>query len=74
MCIKKKTVSKLVNFLCSHFNIEDEKIKQHFWHIILYYCKNVKNATEKQEKTCAVYRDGSVTDQTMSKVVCDILC
>ena len=37
---------------------------QHFQHIMLYYFKKGKNATEMQKKICAVYGEGAVTDQT----------
>ena len=37
-------------FLCSHFNIEDGRKIQHFWHIMLYYFKKGKNATETHKK------------------------
>ena len=40
---------------------------QHFWHIMLYYFKNGKNATEKQKKICAVYGESAVTDRTCQK-------
>ena len=30
---------------------------------MLYYFKKGKNATETQKKICAVYREGTVTDQ-----------
>ena len=35
---------------------------RHFWHIMLYYFKEGKNATEKQTKICAVYGEGAATD------------
>ena len=41
--------------------------KQHFRHIMLYYFKKGKNATETQKKICAVYGEGAVTDQTCQK-------
>ena len=44
-----------------------EDKKQHFWHIMLYYFKKGKKATEMQKKTCAVYGKGAVTDQTCRK-------
>ena len=48
-------------FLCSHFNIEENM--QHFWHIMLYYFKKGKNATETHtKKICAAYEEGAVTD------------
>ena len=47
----------------SHFNIEDGRKKQHFWHIMLYYFKKGKNTTEMQKKIFAVCGEGAVTDQ-----------
>ena len=44
-----------------------EEKKQHFWHIMLYYFKKGKNATETQKKICAVYGEGAMTDQTYEK-------
>ena len=44
-----------------------EEKKQHFQHIVLYYFKKGKNATETHRKICAVYGDGAVTDQTCQK-------
>ena len=41
-----------------------EEDKQRFWHIMLYHFKKGKSATEMQEKVCAVYGEGSVTDLT----------
>ena len=42
--------------------------KQHFWHIMLYYFKESKNATEMQEKRIfAVYGEGAVTDRMCQK-------
>ena len=41
-CIKKKLI-KTGKFLCSHFNTEDGREKQHVQHIMLYYFKNGKN-------------------------------
>ena len=58
---------KIGEFLCSHFNIEDGRKKQHFQHIMLYYFKKGKNATETHNKICAVYGEGDVTDLTCQK-------
>ena len=41
---------KIGEFLCSHFDIEDERKYATFWHIMLYYFKKGKNATEMQKK------------------------
>ena len=51
---------KLVNFLYSHFNIEDGR-KKTLWYIMLYYFKKGKNASEVQKKICAVNEEGAVT-------------
>ena len=41
---------------------------QHFWHIMLYYFKKGKDATEmKKKKICVVYGEGAVTNQTCPK-------
>ena len=39
----------------------------HSWHSMLYYFKKGKNTTETQEKVCAVYREGAVTDGICQK-------
>ena len=44
-----------------------EEKKQHFRHIMLYYFKKGKNATEIHKKICAVYGEGAVTDRTCQK-------
>ena len=44
-----------------------EEKKQHFSHIMLYYFKKGKNATEMQKQICAVYGEGAVTDRTCQK-------
>ena len=58
---------KISEFLCSHFNIEDGRKKQYFWHIMLYYFKKDKSATKTQKKNCAVYGEGAVTDRMCQK-------
>ena len=44
-----------------------EEKRQHFQHIMLYYFKKGKNATEMQKKICAVYGEGTATDQMCQK-------
>ena len=39
----------------------------HFWCIMLYYFKKVKNTTETQKTICAVYGEGAVTDRMCQK-------
>ena len=41
-----------------------EKHKQRFQHIMLYYFKDGKNATETQKKICALYGESVMIDQT----------
>ena len=59
-----KHLSKLVHF---HVAILIFKMEEHFWHIMLYYFKEGKNATETQKKICAVYEEGAVTDRMYQK-------
>ena len=40
---------------------------QHFWHIMLYYFRKGKNATETPKTICVVYGEGVVTDWTCQK-------
>ena len=62
-------------FLCRHFNIEDgRKKKQHFGHLMLYYFKKGKNATEMQKKDlCSIWRR-CCDWWNVSKVVCEVSC
>ena len=53
--------------MCSHFHIDDGRKKQHFWHLMLYYFKKGKNATETHKKICTVYGEGAVTDRMCQK-------
>ena len=63
----KKSLSKLVNFCVAILLLKMEEKKQHFWHIMLYFFKKGKKATETQKKICAVYGEGAVTDQACQK-------
>ena len=45
-----KNTSKLVNFYVAILILKIEQNMQHFWHIMLYYFKKDKNATEMQKK------------------------
>ena len=44
-----------------------EESERQFKHIMLYYFKKGKNATEMPKKICAVYGEGAVTDQMCRK-------
>ena len=56
-----------MNFCVAILILKTEEDMQHFCHIMLYYFKKGKNATETQKKICAVYREGAVTDRTCQK-------
>ena len=49
MCLKE--LSELVNFSVAILTLKMEENTQHFWHIMLYYFKKGKNATEMQVKS-----------------------
>ena len=57
---------KIGEFLCSQYNVEDGRKYATFQHIMLYYFKKGKNATETQ-KIFAVCGEGAVTDWTCQK-------
>ena len=56
-----------MNFCVAILILKVEEKKQRFQHIMLYYFKKSKNASEMQKKICAVYGEGSVTDRTCQK-------
>ena len=58
-----KNLSKLVNFCVPILAVRIEENTQHFLHIMLYYFKKCKKATEMQKKMCAVYGVSAVTDR-----------
>ena len=62
----KKSLSKLVDFCVAILILKMGENMQHFWHIMFYYLKKGKDATEMQKikKICAVYGEGAVTDRT----------
>ena len=52
----------MVNFCVAILILKMEENTQLFQHIMLYYFKKGKSATEMQKKICAVYGDGAVTE------------
>ena len=58
----RKDLSKLVNFCVAILILKMEEKKQHLRHIMFYYFKKGKNATEMQKKILAVFVEGAVTD------------
>ena len=56
-----------MNFCVAILILKREGKKQHFWHIMLYYFKKGKKATEMQNKIHAVYGEGAMTEQTCQK-------
>ena len=65
VCIFFKNLSELVTFCAAILILNMEKTC--FQHIMLYYVKKGKNATEMQRKICAVYGEVSVSDGTCQK-------
>ena len=61
-CIFKKLI-KIGEFLCSHFNIEDERNKSNIVSILCFIISRKVKMQLKQKKICAVYGEGAVTDQ-----------
>ena len=52
-----------MNFCVAMLILKMEEDKQLFWHSMLYYFKEGKNATKMTiKKICAVYGEGAVTD------------
>ena len=51
-----------MDFCVAILIFKKEENTQHFQHVMLYYFKKGKNAAETQEKICAVYGEGAVTD------------
>ena len=56
-----------MNFCIATLILKVEENIQYFWHILLYYFKNSRNATDMQKKVCAVCGEGAVTDRTCQK-------
>ena len=56
-----------MNFCVAVLILKMEQIAQYFWHIMLYYFKKGKNATEMHKEMCAVYGEITVTDCTCQK-------
>ena len=57
----------MLSFCAAILILTMEENKGHFQHIMLYYFKKAKNATEMQGKICAVYGESAVTDQMCPK-------
>ena len=63
-----KNLSKLVNYCTVILILKMKEDMQHFWHIMFYYYKKGKNATEITHKkdSCSVWK-GAVTEGTCQK-------
>ena len=64
--IKKKKLTKLVNFCIAILLLKMQENMQHFPHIFCHFKKG-KNAPETQKKICAVCGKGAVTDRICQK-------
>ena len=61
-------ISKIGEFLCSHFNTEDERIKANLGGILCFVIsRKVKAPLKYKAKVCAVYGEGAVTDPMRQK-------
>ena len=57
-----------MNFCVAILILKVEENTQHFWHVMFYYFKIGKNATETHtQKICAVYGEVAVMDRTCQK-------
>ena len=56
-----------MNFCAAILILKIEENMQHFWHIMLYYFKKGRNATETQKMICSVYGESAVTDRVKVK-------
>ena len=59
VCISKK-LTKIGEFLCSHFNIEDRR--KYAFSVYYAYCSRKVKRQLKQKKIRAAYGEGAVTD------------
>ena len=59
-CIYKK-LAKIGEFLCSHFNIEDERKYNIFGVLCFVFSRKVKIQLKCKKKICSVYGEGAVT-------------
>ena len=57
----------MVNFCAAILILKMKENMQHIWHIMLYYFKKDKNAAETQNKICAMYVEGAMTDRMCQK-------
>ena len=57
-----------MNFSLAILILKMKENMQHFQHILLYYFKKGKNATETPKQICAAYGEGAVTDQMCQKL------
>ena len=62
-----KQTYKIVEFLCSHYNIEDGRKKQHFQQIMVYCFKKGKTATEMHKHICITHGVSALTDGMCQK-------
>ena len=60
-----------MNFCVAILILKMEENMQHFWHVMLCYFKKGKNTTEMQNKSCAVYGEGAVSDWSVKSGLLD---
>ena len=61
-----KKLTKIGDFLCSHFNTEDGK-KRNIFGLICFIISRKVNTSESQKQIFAIHVEGAMTDRTCLK-------
>ncbi|KOX81057.1 Histone-lysine N-methyltransferase SETMAR [Melipona quadrifasciata] len=65
--IWKKVWLRYVNFCQFYIPLNMEENKVHFRHLMLFFYRKGKNATQAANRICAVYGEGAVAERTVRK-------
>ena len=63
----KKIWLRYVNFCQFYTPLNMEESKVHFKHLMLFFYRKGKNATQAANKICAVYGEGAIAERTVRK-------
>ena len=63
--MEKKLVALIFVSFIRLWNMDDNKV--HFRHLVLFFYRKGKNATQAANKICAVYDEGAVAERTVRK-------
>jgi len=72
--IWKKVWLRYVNFCQFYMPLNMEENKVHFRHLMLFFYRKGKNATQAANKICAVYGEGAVAERTVRKWFANTYC